>query len=156
MAKDKAKSPKKAPNAQKKGTGSKGTGVRTGNAGPPKQKGWEFAPFTTTNVRFVAAARVLAQSLTELYGDGVSISSFEKMVAAYQGMEPQRKVLITFGSAETKTELLNQLREFRAARDARDTERETFRGDIAVANVESGIAAILDSDANMESIESES
>lgn len=72
------------------------------------------------------------------------------MVGAYNGLEPQRKVLVSFGpDSETRTKLLNLLREFRAARDARDTERETFRGDIAVANVESGIAAILETDAAM-------
>jgi hypothetical protein len=32
--------------------------------------------------------------------------------------------------------------EYKKARDARDTERESFRGDIAVADVEGGLEAI--------------
>jgi hypothetical protein len=62
------------------------------------------------------------------------------MIAAYPSMPEDRKQLI-----HVSDELIGQYEKFKAARDTRDTERDSFRGDIAVANVEGGLEAIKES-----------
>jgi chloramphenicol O-acetyltransferase len=103
----------------------------------PAKKGWEWAPFTLKSVAFTAAARKLSELLTQTYGDNVTISSFEKMIAAFPSMTDERKALIHMDQ-----ETVEAYEDYRKAREVRDTERETFRGDIAVADVEGGLAAI--------------
>jgi len=103
---------------------------------PPK-KGWEWAPFTKKSVAFTAAARKLSGLLTRTYGDNVTISQYEKMIASFQSMTKEQQSLIHIGQAD-----LEALAEYRKARDIRDTERDTFRGNIAVADVEGGMEAI--------------
>jgi hypothetical protein len=133
MAKNTTKST--AQKGSKNGPPKKGNAPAKKTAAPTK-KGWEWAPFTNKSVTFVAAARKLSELLTQTYGDNVTISLFEKMIAAMPNMSAERKALIYIDQ-----ETINAFEEYRKARDARDTERETFRGDIAVADVEGGLAA---------------
>ena len=80
---------------------------------------------------------VLAESLKSAYGDNVSISQFEKLIAAIPSMtEAQRDLLYV----DPRT--VAQLRAFRTARAARDSERDNFRGDIAIGNVDTGLEAL--------------
>jgi hypothetical protein len=106
----------------------------------PQKKLWEWADFTSKSVAFQQEAKKLAQMVTATYGDNVTISRFEKMIAAYPSMPEDRKQLI-----HVSDELIGQYEKFKAARDTRDTERDSFRGDIAVANVEGGLEAIKES-----------
>jgi hypothetical protein len=104
---------------------------------PVKGSGWEFAAFTKKAVAFTGAANKLASAIKKTYGDGVSISAYEKMVNAFPTMEKDRQSLVFIDLN------INQLLQtYRSARDARDSERESFRGETKVADVESGLAAI--------------
>jgi hypothetical protein len=103
----------------------------------PAKKGWEWAPFTVKSTLFNEKARELSELLVQTYGDEVTISKYEKMMAAFPAMPEERKVLIHFTD-----ELKQAYADFKQARLTRDTERETFRGDIAVADVETGFNEI--------------
>jgi hypothetical protein len=71
------------------------------------------------------------------YGDNVSISQFERFIAAIPSMtEAQRGLLYV----DPKIVVL--LKDYRTARAARDSERDNFRGDIALSNVDTGLKAL--------------
>jgi hypothetical protein len=120
----------------KSGKSAPNQGGPSAKAGP-QRKLWEWADFTKKSVDFQTEAKLLAQLVTATYGDNITISRFEKMIAAYPSMGEDRKELIYITD-----ELIKQYEKFKAARDKRDTERDSFRGDIAVANVEGGLEAL--------------
>jgi hypothetical protein len=98
---------------------------------------WEWAPFTKKAFDFVQTARELANALKLAYGDNVSISQFERFIAAIPSMtEAQRGLLYV----DPKIVVL--LKDYRTARAARDSERDNFRGDIALSNVDTGLEAL--------------
>jgi hypothetical protein len=100
-------------------------------------KGWEWAPFTKKAVGFNLAARALADALKSAYGDNVSISQFEKMIAAIPSMTEAQQDLIYL---DHSTIVL--LQDYRRARAERDSERDNFRGDTAIGNVDTGLEAL--------------
>lgn len=99
--------------------------------------GWEWAPFTKKAVEFNHAARDLSNALKLDFGDNVSISQFEKFVAAVPSMTPAQRGLIY-----VDPEHLTLLERYRAARATRDSERDNFRGDVKVGDVDTGLAAL--------------
>jgi len=117
--------------------GTRKSGPPFGKKGIPAKKGWEWATFTKKSVCFTDEARKLSELLTQTYGDNVSISQFEKMIAAYASMTDDRKGMIYINQA-----MIEQYEIFKAARDARDSERDSFRSDIAVTDVEGGLEAL--------------
>lgn len=129
------KSSNKGKKSGKPGPKKGGASAKAGNS----KKLWEWANFTTKSVSFNKEAKALAQLISETYGDGVTITQFEKMVAAFPSMSEDRKGLIF-----VTDELIAQFEKFKSARDTRDTERDSFRGDVAVANVEGGLEALRD------------
>jgi hypothetical protein len=106
----------------------------------PKEKptkGWEWAPFTRKAHEFTRAAQVLADSLKSAYGDNVSISQFEKLIAAIPSMTDAQRGLLYL---DPKIVVL--LQDYRTARALRDSERDNFRGNIEVADVDTGLEAL--------------
>jgi hypothetical protein len=101
--------------------------------------GWEWAPFTKKAHEFTHAARVLSSSLKEAYGDNVSISQFEKFVGAIPSMTDAQRGLLY---VDPKIVVL--LKDYRTARASRDSERDNFRGDVAIGNVDTGLEALQD------------
>lgn len=94
--------------------------------------------FTKKSHKFTCAARDLSDSLKSDYGDNVSISQFEKFVSAIPSMtDDQRNLLYVDGS------LLVLMKNYRDARAARDAERDSFRGDVQIGNVDTGLAALV-------------
>lgn len=102
----------------------------------PAKKGWDYAKLTKVSVAFNQEARQMSELLLQTYGDGVSITLFEKMIADLPQMKEEMKSLIYLND-----ELIDGLERYRASRDARDTQRDSFHSDISVANVEGGMEA---------------
>jgi hypothetical protein len=99
--------------------------------------GWEWAPFTKKAFGFNQTARALADALKSAYGDSVSISQFEKFIAAIPSMtEAQRGLL------HVDPKIVVLLKDYRSARALRDSERDTFRGDIEITDVDTGLEAL--------------
>lgn len=115
---------------------------KAGPAKPQKgdsqtHKGWEWAPFTKKAFEFNQTAKVLADALKSAYGDNVSISQFEKFISAIPSMTDGQRDLL---HVDPKIVIL--LKDYRAARADRDSERDNFRGDIAIGNVDTGLEAL--------------
>jgi hypothetical protein len=105
----------------------------------PNPKGWEWAPFTKKAVAFNAAAKELADSLKSVYGDTVSISQYEKFVCAIPSMsESQRGLLFVDDKS------VDLFKIYRTARSERDSERDNFRGDTAIGDVDTGLEALAE------------
>jgi hypothetical protein len=99
--------------------------------------GWEWASFTKISHEFTRVARELATALKVAYGDNVSISQFEKLLMAVPSMtEAQRGLLYI------DPNIVALFKAYRSARDLRDSERNTFRGDIQIGNVDTGLEAL--------------
>jgi hypothetical protein len=108
--------------------------------GANSNKGWEWAPFTKKAVDFNRAAKDLSDSLKSVYGDNLSISQFEKFVGAVPSMtEAQR------GSLYVDRHSVDLFKIYRDARSARDAERDIFRGDKAIGDVDTGLEALTSS-----------
>ena len=101
-------------------------------------KGWEWAPFTKKAFEFNQTARALADALKSAYGDSVSISQFEKFIAAIPSMTDAQRGLL-----HVDPKIIVLLRDYRSARASRDSERDNFRGDIAIADVDTGMEALV-------------
>jgi hypothetical protein len=99
--------------------------------------GWEWASFTKKSHEFTHVAKVLADSLKSAYGDNVSISQFEKFVAAIPSMTDAQRGLLY---VDPKIVVL--LKDYRTARSLRDSERDSFRGDVQIGNVDTGLEAL--------------
>jgi hypothetical protein len=102
-----------------------------------RNNGWEWAPFTKKAVVFTQTARALADALKSVYGDNVSISQFEKFVAAIPSMTDAQRGLL-----HVDPKIVVLLKDYRTARASRDSERDNFRGDIAIGNVDTGLEAL--------------
>jgi hypothetical protein len=100
-------------------------------------KGWEWAPFTKKAFEFTQTARALADALKSAYGDNVSISQFEKFIAAIPSMTDAQRGLL-----HVDPKIVVLLKDYRTARASRDSERDNFRGDIAIGNVDTGLEAL--------------
>jgi hypothetical protein len=108
--------------------------------GKPKtvtQKGWEFAPFTKKAVCFSRAAKALSKRVKDTYGNQVSIAQFEKLCIAYPTLSVEGKDLIFL-----EAEAIQLLVDYQRARDERDSERATFRGERPNPDVESAMALL--------------
>jgi hypothetical protein len=133
MSKDNRKKGAYASAKKKIGQGKKQT---TPLARAPKKSHWEFAVFTKKSMVFNRAANRLGRALKALYGDEVTISFYEKMLSNLPSMPDDRKDLIYIDPM-----VIELHSKFTFAKEARDTERESFRSDIAIANIEGGLAA---------------
>lgn len=111
------------------------TAASTKSKDPPN--GWEWAAFTKKAVAAVAAAKVLDEELKYTYGQSMTITSFEKFVAAYATFSDDQKSIV---HVEAGTVAL--LKQYRQAIAARNAERDSFRGDVKVADVDSGLSAL--------------
>jgi len=100
-------------------------------------KGWEWAPFTKKAFVFTQTARALADALKSAYGDNVSISQFEKFTAAVAKMSDAERGLLYVDQ-----DIVVLLKDYRLARAARDAERDNFRGDTAIGDVDTGLEAL--------------
>jgi len=103
----------------------------------PNPKGWEWAPFTKKAFEFTQTARALADALKSAYGDNVSISQYEKFIAAIPSMTDAQRGLL-----HVDPKIVVLLKDYRSARASRDSERDNFRGDIAIGNVDTGLEAL--------------
>lgn len=111
----------------------------SGKTGKSKSSGWEFAPFTTKAVAFNAAAKKLAAYLHDLYGESVSIAAFEKFAIAANSFSEQEFAIVTL-----ETEGVSLLMHYQKAREERDAERQAFRSDVQVKDVEGSLVSLLD------------
>jgi hypothetical protein len=100
-------------------------------------KSWEWAPFTKKAVEFTQSARALASALKLAYGDNVSISQYEKLVSAVPSMTDDQRALL-----HVDKKIVALYRSYRTARAIRDSERDNFRGDIKISNVDTGLEAL--------------
>lgn len=130
------------PNAKAKGAPSKGAGNKQ-NASKGTQKesqGWEWQWYTVKSVTFNKAAKTLAAEVESLYGNQgkVSISHFEKMVAAMGSMSKDERAMIHVSKSA-----LEALSNYIKARDERDSERQAFRSDVKIVDVEGTLGALL-------------
>jgi hypothetical protein len=105
-----------------------------------QKDGWEWAPFTKKAVTFNQAAKTLAAEIESLYGKNVSITQFEKFCVAADSMSPEEQNLVHVSASS-----LNALSNYLKARDARDSERSSFRSDVAVKDVEGALGSLLTS-----------
>jgi hypothetical protein len=92
--------------------------------------------FTGENAAFVATARALSSRLTELFGDEVSISHFERMLLERQSMTPSQAAVILIDPA-----CLALYEKYRLAKAKRDAQRDTFRFSKDVVTIEAALAS---------------
>lgn len=102
-----------------------------------------YAFFTHKSVGFNKLARDLSDRLKDLYGPEVTISQFEKLVAEFPSYSAKERELIYLDK-----ELLDLLASYRSAKDSKDTERRSFRSDISIKDVATGLEACLSITAN--------
>jgi hypothetical protein len=91
--------------------------------------------FTVKTVRFRKAARALSTNLSEVYGDGITISAFQKLLLEFQGLTKEQKQLLVL---EEST--LNLFTEYDQALEERNAERQSFRGTAEAASIISSLA----------------
>jgi hypothetical protein len=116
----------------KKGTGKPKTVPKAALA-----KGYEWQSFTTKSVNFVAAARELSDYVERTYGTNVSITHYEKFLVAFSHMKLEERSKLCVEQDGVKL-----AQKYQAAKDARDSERQSFRGDIQVADVQGTLASL--------------
>lgn len=97
-----------------------------------------WALFTIKSVEFSSAARDLSDRLKLIYGPETTISQFGKFVAEYPALTPEQKSLIMLDKMS-----LNLLQLYQTAKDAKDTERRTFRSDAPIKDITTGLEACL-------------
>jgi hypothetical protein len=97
-----------------------------------------WASFTYKSVAFVHAAEGLSTKLLTIYGREVTISSFERMVAEFASLKAEEKALILLDK-----DCLILLQKYREAKDAKDTERKSFRSDTPLKDITTGLEACL-------------
>jgi len=107
----------------------------------PKGKGntlpvWAF--FTKNSVEFVKTARELSARLHDLYGPEVTISQFEKLVTEFPSLTKSQQDLVFLDKGS-----LELLKSYRTIRDSKDTERRSFRSNIEIKDITSGLEACL-------------
>jgi hypothetical protein len=139
-----SKKAKKTTQAKSAGKGN-ANAKKTPNGSAAKKtsqakEGWEWAPFTKKAVAFNQAAKTLAAEIESLYGKNVSITQFEKFCVAADSMSAEEKNLVHISASS-----LNALSNYIKARDARDSERASFRSDVAVKDVEGALGSLLTS-----------
>jgi hypothetical protein len=137
--------PKKKQKISEKPTGKPGGGGKkgqgTGKPAPkkdPVKTGYEWQAFTKKSSDFVQSARELSEYLELLYGSQVSITQYEKFLVAYSNMSLEERARHDVGRDGIALAI-----KYQNAKDARDTERQSFRGDIAVADVAGTMASLL-------------
>jgi hypothetical protein len=143
--------PKTKPSAAKKAkTGSPPKGdLRTPQKGkgkanaPPKataagkKPAYEWSTFTKKSVDFVASAAKLDQYVKSTYGEGVSITQYQKFLVHYAGASDDEKSHLWVDALGIRL-----ARAYETAKVARDDERSSFRGDVQVADVQGTLASL--------------
>jgi hypothetical protein len=124
------------------GQGQKGQGAGkpAPKKDPVKRTGYEWQAFTRKSMDFVKSARELSEYVEVSFGPQVSITQYEKFLVAYANMSLEDKARHTVGR-----DGIELVVEYQHAKEARDTERQSFRGDIAVADVAGTMASLLSS-----------
>jgi hypothetical protein len=102
---------------------------------PQVEKSPAWWVFTREQATFVANARVLSSRLTELFGDEVSISHFERMLIERQSLTPAQCGLILMDK-----DLLALYEMYRASKTARDAQRDSFRVTKDIVTIEAALA----------------
>jgi hypothetical protein len=97
---------------------------------------WAF--FTHKSVEFNKLARDLSDRLHAIYGPEVTISQFEKLVTEFPTLSKEQQGLVHLDRG-----LLDALRVYRNAKDAKDTERRSFRSDLPLKDITTGLEACL-------------
>jgi hypothetical protein len=90
--------------------------------------------FTTAASEFVRAARELAEALTEQFGEGVSISHFERAIGEIPSLNAEQRSLLAIGE-----DLLQLFEVYLEKKRARDAEREGFRSLVSVGTIEASL-----------------
>lgn len=107
-------------------------------------KGKETLPlyyqFTRKAVEFAMLARSLSEVLVQVYGPGTTISAFERLVAEYPSYKDEVKNLVYLDET-----VLRLLRRYRDAKTAKDSERKSFRSDVGIKDIETGLETCLSS-----------
>jgi hypothetical protein len=89
---------------------------------------------TRANALFARSAAALATALEETYGEGFSITRFEKVLAELPSLSEEQKSQLYIESS-----LLNLFKEYRVNKEARDSERESFRSFRSVEAIAAGL-----------------
>jgi hypothetical protein len=97
-----------------------------------------FVFFTKKQANFIKLAKELTTILQKHYGEEVSISKFEKLFVSIQTLSPDKKALLDI----TKIEIM-LLKEYRKARDERNSERSSFRSDVKIADIDGGMDTFM-------------
>jgi hypothetical protein len=146
-----SKKAKKTTQAKSAGSGNSGSKKpqkgRSDQKGQAKKDGWEWAPFTVKAVAFNQAAKTLAAGIESLYGKNVSITQFEKFCVAADSMPKEERDLV-----HVDKYCLQALQNYIKARDERDSERASFRSDVAVKDVEGALGSLLTSISGTDSV----
>jgi hypothetical protein len=87
------------------------------------------------STEFVEAARKLSTAVVQKYGDGVSISHFEKAVGEIPALTDAQRDLIDIDHT-----LFTLLEDYLDKKRARDVEREGFRSLVDVSTIEASLA----------------
>jgi hypothetical protein len=122
--------------APRKGGLSKKAKKPEKGAGQLKLPVWAF--FTHKVVEFNKLARDLSDRLHAKYGPEVTISQFEKLVAEFSSLSDMDKELVYLDK-----KALALLNDYRSAKDAKDTERRSFRSDLPIKDITAGLEACL-------------
>jgi len=101
---------------------------------------YEWQNFTKKSVAFNSSARELSEYVEVIYGTNISITQFEKFLLAYGNMNMEEK-----HGLFVEKKGIDLVITYQTAKDARDAERLSFRGDVAVADVQGTMAALASS-----------
>jgi hypothetical protein len=116
--------------AAKSGGGKKKPKPR--NTKGNKTPAWWFT--TIKHCAFVAAAGRLSEALKRHYGEGFNIAQYERVLAELPTLSEEQKSLLVFPDA-----LPGLYRAFKGAKEARDSERESFRSFRSVEAINAGL-----------------
>jgi len=99
--------------------------------------GYAWQAFTKKAVEFTRAARDLSRHVVETYGDNTSITQYEKFCVAASSMTPEERNIVHIEHVGVVL-----LTKYVAAKEARESERRSFRDEAPIGNVEGTLASL--------------
>jgi hypothetical protein len=129
----KSKFSKKEKNAPREATKSGGgKKPKPRNTKGNKTPAWWYC--TIKHCAFVAAAGRLSEALKLQYGEGFNIAQYERMLAELPTLSEEQRSLLVFPGT-----LPDLFRAYKGAKEARDSERESFRSFRSVEAINAGL-----------------
>jgi hypothetical protein len=128
------------PNAPKRAVPNRGKPRGPGKPGDKGGKPPAWWVFTHRSSAFAKSARALSEYLIRNFGEGVSISHFERMLGEWPSLSDEQRSLI-----HLEPELLELYESYLSCRTTRDAERDSIRSLKSVSTVEGALAYVKES-----------